>query len=118
MSTISSYGQLSDGRPIAEVKTLAAAERAPRHVSTDRRTRRIRRPPAVSWRRARALLRHVIPNGDPAAIFDRALDALLTTIERKRLAAANRPRATRQSPSHSRHIPAAVRREVWRRDGA
>ena len=68
--------------------------------------------------RARALLRHAIPNGDPAAIFDRALDALLTTIERKRLAATNRPRTTRQSPSHSRRIPAAVRREVWRRDGA
>ena len=69
-------------------------------------------------RRAQALLRHVIPNGDPAAVFERALDVLLADLERKRLAATSRPRATREAASGSRHIPAAVRREVWRRDGA
>jgi hypothetical protein len=69
-------------------------------------------------RRAQSLLRHVIPNGDPAAVFERALDALLANLERKKLAATTRPRQTKAQARGSRHIPAAVRREVWRRDGA
>jgi hypothetical protein len=69
-------------------------------------------------RRAQALLRHVIPNGDPAAVFERALDALLADLERKKLAATSRPHRAKPSTSGSRHIPAAVKREVWRRDGA
>jgi hypothetical protein len=69
-------------------------------------------------RRAQALLRHVIPNGDPAAVFERALDALLVDLERKKLAATARPHQAKRPAPGSRHIPAAVRREVWRRDGA
>jgi 5-methylcytosine-specific restriction endonuclease McrA len=69
-------------------------------------------------RRAQSLLRHVIPNGDPAAVFERALDALLADIERKKLAATSRPHQARPTAPGSRHIPASVRREVWRRDGA
>jgi hypothetical protein len=69
-------------------------------------------------RRAQALLRHVIPNGDPAAVFERALDALLADLERKKLAITSRPCAAKQAVPGSRHIPAAVRREVWRRDGS
>jgi len=37
-------------------------------------------------------LRHAIPNGDPAAIFDRALTALLRELARKKFAAADKPR--------------------------
>lgn len=36
-------------------------------------------------RRAQALLRHAVPNGDPAEIVDRALTALLTHLEKKKL---------------------------------
>jgi hypothetical protein len=43
--------------------------------------------------RAQALLRHVVPNGDPAVIIDRALTVLL-----------------------AQHVPADVRRAVWARD--
>ena len=68
--------------------------------------------------RAQSLLRHVIPNGDPSAIFERALDALLAELDRKKLAATSRPRSAKEPVPGSRHIPAAVRREVWRRDGA
>jgi hypothetical protein len=67
--------------------------------------------------RARDLLRHVIPDGDPAAVFDRALDALLADLSRKKLAATARPRRA-AAPGGARHIPAAVRREVWKRDAA
>ena len=63
-------------------------------------------------------MRHTIPDGDPAAIFDRALTLLLAELSRTKLAATNRPRAERGIASrHSRHIPAAVKRTVWSRDG-
>jgi hypothetical protein len=111
--------------------------------------------------RAQDLLRHRIPNGDPAAIFDRALTVLLDELERTKLAATTHPRAPQppkgsrrpghadgparrtegagapasltaspaapspgapasrpRSTNHSRHIPAAVKRAVWVRDGA
>jgi hypothetical protein len=66
--------------------------------------------------RARALLRHVIPNGDLACVFERALETLLADLERRKLASTNRPRPAREAATGSRHIPAAVRRAVWQRD--
>jgi hypothetical protein len=68
-------------------------------------------------RRAQDLLRHAVPNGDPAEIFDRALTALLAELERKKFAATDRPRASRGSADGSRHIPATVKRAVVARDG-
>jgi hypothetical protein len=46
-------------------------------------------------RRAQALLRHAIPDGDPAAVIDRALTLLVEHLERTRCA------ATRHSASHA-----------------
>ena len=71
--------------------------------------------------RARDLLRYVIPDGDPAAIFDRALTLLLAQLERTKTGAAVRPRTPAMSPEasatkRSRCVPAAVRRAVWARD--
>jgi hypothetical protein len=68
-------------------------------------------------RRAQELLRHSIPNGDPAAIFERALTLLVADLERRKLAATTRPRTGRVSGERSRRIPAAIRRTVWQRDG-
>lgn len=68
------------------------------------------------FRRAQDLLRHRVPNGDPAAIFDRALTVLLDTLDKQRFAATGHPRAVRPAKKLSRHVPAAVRREVWARD--
>ena len=65
---------------------------------------------------AQDLLRHAIPNGDPAAIFDRALTLLVAELERPRLAATTRPRRSRDTAPGSRHVPAATKREVWARD--
>ena len=67
-------------------------------------------------RRAQALLCREIRNGDAAAIFDRALDALLEKVEKKKLAATDSPRPPRRIRSGSRAIPAHVRRAVWKRD--
>jgi hypothetical protein len=66
---------------------------------------------------AQDLLRHSIPTGDPATIFDRALTLLIEDLEKRKIAAAVRPRPPQPSPGRSRHIPAAVRRQVWARDG-
>src|SRR3990170_5593491 len=68
-------------------------------------------------RRAQALLRHQIPDGDPAAIIDRALSVLLQDLGRQKMAATDRPRGSHDPTSRSRHIPAEVKRVVWLRDG-
>jgi hypothetical protein len=71
----------------------------------------------VKLRKAQDLLRHAVPSGDPALILDRALTLLIADAERRKLGACARPRKARAAPSRSRHIPAGIRREVWRRDG-
>ena len=67
-------------------------------------------------RRVQDLMRHTIPDGDPAVILDRALTVLLAQLERTKLAATERPRNARELMLGSRHVPAAVRRTVWARD--
>jgi hypothetical protein len=89
-------------------------------------------------RRLQGLLRREIPDGDPGAIFDRALTVLLDKVEKGKRGAADKPRSNRlispgTNPSRSirpgtddevrkpgrasRHIPREVQREVWQRDG-
>ena len=69
-------------------------------------------------RRVQDLMRHTNPKGDPAVIFDRALSVLLEQLEKTKQGYAARPRNSRRAarPS-SRHVPSAVKREVWTRDG-
>lgn len=66
---------------------------------------------------AQDLLRHAIPSGDTGEIVDRALTALLEDLARRKFASTERPRASRPATDGSRHIPAAVKRAVWLRDG-
>lgn len=68
-------------------------------------------------RLAQDLLRHQIPDGDPAKIFDRALTTLLDQLVKSKLAATDRPRDSRGIAPGSRHVPAVVKRVVWARDG-
>lgn len=68
-------------------------------------------------RQAQDLLRHAVPSGDAAEIFDRALTALLESQARKKFASTDRPRASRGTKDGSRDVPAAVKRAVWLRDG-
>ncbi len=77
-------------------------------------------------RRLQALLRREIPDGDPAAIFDRALTLLLEKVEKTKLGAAAkpRPRAIRPGADRqlrtpvvpSRDLPRDVKRGTWRRE--
>jgi hypothetical protein len=63
------------------------------------------------------LLSHQIPDGDPAAVIERALDALLTETKKKKAALTDRPRSkVSAATKKTRTIPARVRREVFERD--
>jgi len=66
--------------------------------------------------RAQDLLRHQIPNGDIGEVIAKALKVLVRDLEKQKLAATDRPRGRRSSDPHSRHIPAEVKRQVWKRD--
>lgn len=66
--------------------------------------------------RARDLLRHAIPAGELASVLDRALTLLLKDLETRRCGAAIKPRKGSEPVDNTRHIPAVVKREVWRRD--
>jgi hypothetical protein len=86
--------------------------------------------------RARDLSAHQIPGGDLSTIVERAFDLLLEKLEKQRLGKTKRPRSTSgtaaqeaatnaspspspsTSPSRRRgYVSAAVRREVFERDG-
>jgi hypothetical protein len=82
-------------------------------------------------RQLQALLRREIPDGDPGAIFDRALTVLLEKVEKTKLAAAAKPRLSPPiragtdkevrkpgfaSRTASRTVPREVKRAVWERD--
>ncbi|HEY6074671.1 MAG TPA: hypothetical protein VIV15_15120 [Anaerolineales bacterium] len=68
-------------------------------------------------RRAQDLLRHQIPDGNIGEVMAKALQVLVRELEKEKLAAADRPRTGDGTDSGSRHIPAAVKRAVWKRDG-
>ena len=65
---------------------------------------------------AKDMLGHAIPEGDPAAVLNRAFKALLTDLARKKFAETSRPRAPRTGKAGGRTPSAAVKRAVWVRD--
>ena len=69
-------------------------------------------------REAQRLMRHAVPNGDPAAIVERALDLLLTQARKTKFGETSRPRQQSAAMPRGRHIPKAIKRQVWKRDAA
>jgi hypothetical protein len=85
-------------------------------------------------RYAQALLSHAVPTGDAAGVFDRALDTLIATLEKRKFgtgtvpgrrsptaARSRQPRTATTPPrpettARKRYIPTQVRRAVWERD--
>ena len=114
-------------RPLADVPssitTLSVLEQPARAVVVPLAPERYKVQITISerahadLRRAQELLGHVIPTGDPALIVERALALLVADLERKKLASVKSPRVARHATKRSRYVPAAVRREVWTRDG-
>jgi hypothetical protein len=67
-------------------------------------------------RHAQALLSHALPSGDVAQVLDRALDALIGQLEKRKVGAATSPAGSPRASARRRHVPAHVRRAVWERD--
>jgi 5-methylcytosine-specific restriction endonuclease McrA len=71
-----------------------------------------------------ALVSHSVPNGDVAAVLERALDLALEQVQKRRFAKTDKPRNSRpargltvkRSSAHREHIPNATRRDVAARD--
>ncbi len=89
--------------------TALSPERYKLQVTIDEETREV-------LKQAQDLMRHALPNGDPAVIVARALRLLVDDLLKKKAALTQRPRPAREMTDGSRAIPAAVRREVWSRD--
>jgi hypothetical protein len=80
-------------------------------------------------RYAQDLLSHALPTGDEGQVIDRALDLLIATLEKRKFGAATRQpcrtgamanspvKPTPRGDAPRRHVPAAIRRAVWERDG-
>jgi len=73
----------------------------------------------------RSLLRHSVPDGDVGEILARAIGALLKRVRNTKIGECASPRSSRSMRSSktksprkkpARHIPVAIRREVWARD--
>ena len=110
----SSSGQDIAATPVpqfrAAVVTPLAPDRYKLQVTLTRETHE-------KLRRAQALARHTLPDGDVGSILDRALTLLIDDLERRRFARVASPRPSPgESTASGRHIPAAVRRAVWQRD--
>jgi hypothetical protein len=71
---------------------------------------------------AQALLGHAVPAGDLGQVFRRALEALITQLEKRRIGGVKpRRRSSTLRPGtisrpRARYIPAKIRRAVWERD--
>jgi len=63
-------------------------------------------------------MRHQIPDGDLGKILDRAVGVLLEKARKQKFGETSAPNPSRpeEPRSPNRHIPAAIRRAVWRRD--
>ena len=71
-------------------------------------------------RQAQDLLRHRVPDGNISAILDKALDLLIQEVQKERFAVGRKAgRGSRQEAGNvsSRHIPDAIKRTVYGRDG-
>ncbi len=98
------------GEPAAASATTA---RRPKRMDLRRRTA----PQCYEkWRSAGELLGHGVPSGEMGEVFERAIEALIEKLERKRFAATSRM-GTRRSRGLGRYVPAEVRRAVVNRDG-
>lgn len=68
-------------------------------------------------RQIQDLMRHRLPSGDPAVIVEQALEGLYAELLKKKAADVAKPRTTRESiEAKGRHVPASVKRAVWKRD--
>jgi len=120
---------------LAPVEVTAAAgasdafELAPGPISSDRAkleplgTRRFGLQVTIDQettdllQRAQQLLSHRQCSKDVAKILHRALEVLVTMLEKRKFATTDRPRRVMRGSENPRYVPAAVKRAVRERDG-
>jgi hypothetical protein len=108
------HGNVKSPRPVpprpATLVPLAPAKYSLRVTLTEEA--------ADHLRQLQDLLAHAIPSRDPAEILARALKGLLRDTYAKKAALTDCPRAARPVGTNAttRHIPAAVKRQVFTRD--
>jgi hypothetical protein len=117
--------QMAVASPPRAVVAPLTPERFKLQITMDRDTH-------DTLREIQDLIRHAVPNGDAAVIVARALTLLRDQLLRRKAARVERPRVvlegrrgdtdgadagSNERPPAPRLIPAAVRREVWERDG-
>jgi hypothetical protein len=70
-------------------------------------------------REAQDLMRHRVPDGDLAEIVERGIDLLIAVVKKERFAVGTAPRARPSTPlaPATRHVPDAIKRAVYERDG-
>lgn len=113
----------ADGTILLSTELIVPARRAivaPLSESSYRLQITLSKQTHDTLRELQTLIRHVIPNGDPAAIVARSLEMLLAHLKGRKTGDTNRPRNVQGRDSLAgkggRHIPARVRRLVWKRD--
>jgi hypothetical protein len=107
-SELSAPGRINDQRP-------QLAQVAPRRFALQLT---LSQELHAKLRYAQELLSHQVSSGDLAEVLERALDALIPQLERRKFAGTTRPRAARpRSTTNPRYVPAHVKRAVWERDG-
>lgn len=105
-----------NGRPGAPVSTPPRAPVQPLSPNRYQVTFTASEAACEKLELAKDLLRHAIPSGDAAAIFERALDLLVEKLVKEKYAATSQPRGGRGQSADSRNIPAEVKRAVYIRD--
>jgi 5-methylcytosine-specific restriction endonuclease McrA len=68
-------------------------------------------------REAQELLGHEIPPVDAADVVELALALLVADLKKRKFAATREPKTRVRRTTSRRHVPAHVRRAVWKRDG-
>ena len=124
---IVTYGERASGhaagesdRPQQESGELPTSnEHAPGHVQERYLVQvTISKSTHDKLRHVQALLSHAVAKGDVAEVLDRALDALIVQLEKRKFAASSAGREQRRPGARTRprFIPAPVKRAVWERD--
>jgi hypothetical protein len=87
-------------------------------LSADRYTVQVSLPKSAHDKlcEAQDLLGHAVPSGQVAVVIERALDALLVQLKKRKFGQVDRPQRPRKA-GKTRAIPAHVLRAVHRRDG-
>ena len=111
-------------RSVAEVQPAPPVTRKPEVRPLSAETYKVEftadRALKAKLEKAEELMRHRVGKGNLVAVIDRALDLLIEEVTKERFGVGRKPRSTpaeaEQREVVTRHIPDAIKREVYERD--